>query len=102
MKITEREKLLMHRALDWADLFRRRISSHYALYSQLCFKNGSLDILAKRNSKLGGSLPYQSFCAARQFYLHPDFPSTRSATWTFLGGFLHSGTSVVTKNVCKQ
>ena len=75
-----------------ANLFGRRIPKHrtLAFNSLVRPQNGSLDILAKRDSKLGGPLPYQSSSAARQFYLHPDFPGARSTTGTLLCGFLHS------------
>jgi hypothetical protein len=73
--------------------------------SQVRPKNGFLDILAKRNSKLGGALPYQSSSLAREFYLHPDFSGARSTTGTLLSGFLHSTRSLANalharNNVC--
>jgi hypothetical protein len=42
-----------------------RAAGALALKSQVRPKNGSLDILAKRDSKLGGALPYQSSGVAR-------------------------------------
>ena len=91
------------------DLFRTRIPGHrtLALKSQVRPKNGFLDILAKRNSKLGGALPYQSSSLAREFYLHPDFSGARSTTGTLLSRFLHSTRSLANalharNNVCTQ
>jgi len=50
-----------------ANLFGSRIPKHrtLAFKSQVRPQNGSLDVLAERNSKLGSPLPYQSSSAAR-------------------------------------